>query len=188
MRLRIHAFGALAIGIAAGFAARAATVSGGASPSEVVTAFFRAYLTLPAGGGIPDAKARAVIEPYLSPALDQLLIAADQAEDRYAATTKNEDPPLWEGDVFSSNFEGVSSFGSPDCNWTGARGTCSVMLTYDDKTAKPVTWTDKIRVVEVGQAWLVDDIEYGGAWDFGNKGTLKDNLMRVIEDAKETAQ
>jgi len=155
------------------------------SPTDVTGGFYNAYRTLPPGGGIPDAKARAAIEPYITPALDQLLIAAAGAEDEYATATRHKSPPLWEGDIFTSNFEGVTSVGNPVCNWSGAKGTCDVMLTYDDKSGRPVSWTDKVMLVENGADWRIDDIAYGATWDFGNKGTLRENLKEVIEEAKK---
>ena len=49
-------------------------------------------------------------------------------------------------------------------------------LTYQDKGQKPVSWTDTIYLVNTPAGWRVDDIGYGGAWDFGNKGRLSQTL------------
>ena len=38
--------------------------------------------------------------------------------------------------------------------------------------------------VSTDKGWRVDDIVYGGAWDFGNKGRLSDTLKAVVAESK----
>ena len=57
--------------------------------------------------GIPDAGARARLQPSLSPALNKLLSDAAAAQARFSAKIKDS-PPLIEGDLFSSLFEGAT--------------------------------------------------------------------------------
>src|SRR5205823_4985973 len=64
--------------------------------------------------GVPDTKQRAKYQPFVSPELNKLLADADAAEARY--TKANPDsPPMMEGDLFSPNFEGISSFKVGTC-------------------------------------------------------------------------
>ena len=35
------------------------------------------------------------------------------------------------------------------------------------------------------QGWRVDDIGYGGTWDFGNKGKMTETLRMVIHDSNQ---
>ena len=63
-----------------------------------------------------------------------------------------------------------------------------VLLTYDPgKTSnpkdKPFTWTDIAYLVNTPQGWRVDDIGFGGNWDFGNKGRMSETLKMVIRTA-----
>ena len=55
-------------------------------------------------------------------------------------------------------------------------------LTYDDRKDKPLSWTDTVYLVHSDAGWRVDDIAYGGTWDFGNKGRLTRTLKGAIEE------
>jgi hypothetical protein len=138
--------------------------------------------------GIPDAKQHAKYAPYISPELDKLLADGDEAESRYAAANKDS-PPLVEGDLFSPNFEGITRFKISACQANAHGGQCAAMLTYDDGKKspkdKPLDWNDTVRLVRTPAGWRVDDIAYGGSWDFGNHGTLKVVLKDAISNAGE---
>jgi hypothetical protein len=165
----------------------AASADAPADMARTADGFYGAYSTFHPSDGIPDAKGRAKYAPFISPALDQLLQDGDQAEDRFAKANKNP-PPLIEGDLFSSNFEGATSFRLGACAQSGKAGKCAVALTYDpgktnNPKDKPITWTDTLYLVETSAGWKVDDIGYGGTWDFGNKGRMTGTLKSVIADA-----
>lgn len=134
-------------------------------------------------GGIPDAKGRARLAPYLSPALNRLLADGAAAEKRYAASTKGQAPPLLEGDLFTSMFEGALAFKIGDCDVKDGRGRCAVVLSYDVPDQKPQHWTDTVVLVQTPSGWGVDNIDYGGHWPFANTGTLKENLSYAIQNA-----
>ena len=164
------------------------------SMMDVVNKFFAAYRTVEVSDGIPDDKVRPKYEPYITPALDQLLIQGHQAEIRYAKATQNDSPPLMEGDVFTSNFEGATSYTVKSCTATGKTGSCKVALIYDDSKSdnrhggppdKPFGWTDTVYLVLTGNGWRVDDIGYGGSWSFGNKGKLTTALKGAIAESKQ---
>ncbi|HTT98293.1 MAG TPA: hypothetical protein VMF58_09600 [Rhizomicrobium sp.] len=157
--------------------------------AKVVGGFYAAYSTFHPSDGIPDAKARAKYEPSISPALDALLKKGDAAEDKFAKANKDS-PPLLEGDLFTSNFEGATAFRIGACAGDAKAGHCAVTLTYDpgktnNPKDKPFTWTDTAYLVNTPGGWRVDDIGYGGTWDFGNKGKMTDTLRSVIRDSSE---
>ena len=95
---------------------------------------------------------------------------AVKAEERHAKAIAGKEPPMMQGDTFSSLFEGVSEFVLESCENSNVDpvGKCKVKLTYDPK----------------GRAvlWRVGYIEYGGTWAFGNKGKLSDSLKAVIAE------
>ena len=162
-----------------------------AADSDAMTAdvkgFYAAYQTFHPSDGIPDAKARAKYAPYISAGLNQLLAQADMAEDKFAAANKDS-PPLIEGDLFTANFEGATAVRIGACAADGKTGHCAIELTYDPgKTGnpkdKPFHWTDTAWLVNEQGGWRVDDIGYGGNWDFGNKGRMRDTLKMAIADA-----
>ena len=143
--------------------------------------FYGVYMTLHPSDGIPDARTRAKFAPYVSPALEQLFVAGEEAEQRYDAATKHQSPPLIEGDPFTPNFEGATAFKIGACQSDAKGGHCAVALIYDDRKDKQLGWTDIVYLVRTPQGFRVDDIAYGGNADFGNKGRLTDTLRGAIE-------
>jgi len=173
----------LLAGTSASFAA------GSDEMGKIVDGFYGAYSTFHPSDGIPDANARAKYAPFVSPALEALLKKSDKAEDEFAKVNKDS-PPLIEGDLFTANFEGATAYKVGVCGGDAKAGHCAVSLTYDpgktnNPKDKPFTWTDTIYLVETPQGWRVDDIGYGGTWDFGNKGKLTETLHSVIRDSSE---
>jgi hypothetical protein len=167
----------------------AASADAPADMAKAVQGFYGAYSTFHPSDGIPDAKGRAKYQPFISPALDKLLAQGDQAEDKFAKANKDS-PPLIEGDLFTSNFEGATAFKLGACTAAAKAGQCKVVLTYDpgktnNPKDKPFSWTDTVYLVETPQGWRVDDIGYGGTWDFGNKGLMSKVLKDAITDASD---
>jgi hypothetical protein len=165
----------------------AACADAAADMTKVVDGFYHAYSSFHPSDGIPDAKGRAKYGPYISPALDKLLADGDHAEDRFEKANKDS-PPLIEGDLFTSNFEGATAYKLGACTASGAKGTCKVTLTDDpgktnNPKDKPFSWTDTVYLVQTPSGWRVDDIGYGGSWDFGNKGRMSDTIKSAIKDS-----
>jgi hypothetical protein len=159
--------------------------------SAAAKGFYAVYGTLHPSDGIPDAKSRTKFEPFISPALDHLLIEADAAEKRFAEVTKNMSPPLIEGDLFTSNFEGANSWSVGPCETDAAAARCKVA--FGDRggsieAAKPVNWTDTIYLVRTSAGWRVDDIAYGASWAFANTGRLTATLRSAIRDGNNATQ
>lgn len=146
---------------------------------SVASGFYGVYRTFHPSDGIPSAADRARYAPFLSPTLEQLLGKAEAAQARFAKANKDS-PPLLEGDIFTSMFEGATSVAVGVCNGDGARGRCEVKLEYVDKGIKPTTWSDAVLLVNTPAGWRIDDIDYGGGWAFGNKGKLSELLKQTI--------
>lgn len=154
------------------------------TPEETAKAFYAAYATFRLSDGIPDDRARAVYEPVISPALSKLLAKASAAEHGFLKSHKDS-PPLIEGDLFTSNFEGATSFHVGRCDTGGGEAQCGVDLSYARAGEKPVLWTDSLKLVAIGSEWRVDDIAYGGKSAFGNTGRLTQTLAQAIREAGE---
>jgi hypothetical protein len=148
--------------------------------AAAVNGFYGVYRTFHPSDGIPSAEDRAKYAPYLSPALESLLSEAEAAERRFSKANKDS-PPLVEGDLFTSMFEGATSVEVGACTGDSTKGRCSVRLVYDDKSAKPTLWNDTVFLVNTPAGWRVDDIAYGGNWSFGNKGRLTQLLRQTVE-------
>lgn len=160
------------------------------SATAVAEDFYAAYSTFDPSDGIPDAKGRAKIEPYISPVLENLLVQGEAAERHFKAATKNMSPPLIEGDLFTSNFEGATSYHVGTCKIDASTARCTVALGYRSgpEDSKPINWSDTIWLVRGPAGWKIDDIAYGGSWDFGNKGRLQETLQSAIRDGNGAAQ
>lgn len=177
------------------FAAAGATmIASGAHSDEAADmakaadGFYAAYATFHPSDGIPDSGGRARYAPFISPALDKLLTQGSEAEQKFAKANKGS-PPLIEGDLFTSNFEGATSYKVGACKGDAKMGPCTVALTYDDRKSnpkdKPLNWNDTVYLVATPKGWRVDDIGYGASWDFGNKGKLSETVKSAIANASE---
>jgi len=142
--------------------------------------FYGVYKSFHSSDGIPDPAGRAKYQPFLS---DKLATLLDQAGNADAAfSVKNKDaPPLVEGDIFTSLFEGANTISVGTCSGDAQRGQCAVALSHTAPRDKPVSWTDTVYLVRTPSGWRVDDIGYGGGWDFGNKGRLSQTLGEVLQ-------
>ena len=144
--------------------------------------FYAQTAGLSRGGGIPGAAARLKLGPLLTPGLNKSLADAATAEDRFKAKHKDS-PPLIEGDIFSSLFEGPTAWKVGACSGDAQIARCSVSLTHQDQGQKPATWTDTLVLSNQG-GWKVDDIAFDANFAFGNTGTLSDMLKMVLSEAR----
>jgi hypothetical protein len=140
--------------------------------------FYTAYESLGPINGLLDAKARARLEPFVSPALERALSAAAMAQKGFQTANKNA-PPVLEGDIFTSHFEGATSFKVGGCQGGAKTAQCAALLTYQKGKAPPLQWTDTLYLVKTDGGWRVDDIGYGGQWRFANQGRLRATLAVV---------
>ena len=149
--------------------------------SAAANGFYGVYRTFHPSDGVPGDSDRAKYEPFISPGLDALLKQAGEAEARFAKANKDS-PPLIEGDLFSSLFEGATavSVGSCTADRAARTGKCVANLVYTDPRSKPTNWNDTLLLVRTPDGWKVDDIVYGGNWAFGNKGKLSETLKQAI--------
>jgi hypothetical protein len=159
-------------------------------PATAVNDFYGVYSSQHAQGiGIPDATVRLRLQPVLSPRLNKQLSDAASAQARLTAKVKNAVPPVLEGDIFSSLFEGAGAWKVGACQTnaqTGAKtARCSVALSYvpppaAGAKAKPANWNDTVLLVNTPQGWKVDDVVYDAGFAFGNTGQLSEMLGMVI--------
>jgi hypothetical protein len=146
---------------------------------KTVNSFYSVYLAVHPSG-VPSEKELQKFKPYISVTLEKLLQEADQAEQKYTKTTKGEVPPLVEGDLFTSSFEGATSYKVLSCD--AKTSSCMVELHYVEAGSKPFTWKDRVYLVKDSRGWLVDDLEFLGDWQFMHKGKLQDLLKDVVKE------
>jgi hypothetical protein len=155
-------------------------------PAAAVNDFYDVYASQHAQGvGIPDATVRLRFQPVLSPRLNRQLTDAATAQARLTAKVKNAVPPVLEGDIFSSLFEGAGAWKVGACQASAKTARCSVALSYTPAPAagpkaKPANWNDTVLLVNTPQGWKVDDVVYDAGFAFGNTGRLSEMLAMVI--------
>ena len=168
--------------LAAGLSAVPSIAADASSPARVANDFYAVYATFHPSDGIPDAAGRAKYGPFLSPEFEKLLADANAAEARFLKANKGS-PPLIEGDLFTSMFEGATAYKVGACTDEQTNASCPVDLTYSDKKAAPVHWTDTVYLTKTNAGWRVDDIGYGASWAFANKGRATTVLRQTIADS-----
>lgn len=156
-------------------------------PASAVSGFYDVYATQHAsGGGIPDATGRLRYSAVLTPRLNKQIADAAAAQARLSAKVKNAVPPMLEGDIFTSLFEGATDWQIGECRGDARMARCPVALTHavkslaGQKPEKPSHWTDTVMVVKTPQGWKVDDVAYDAGFAFGNTGKLSDMLAMVV--------
>jgi hypothetical protein len=147
------------------------------APQEAARAFYAVYAQHPSDGIPGKARYAAVV----TPALAALLERAGAADEAFRKTNKAA-PPLVEGDLFTSLFEGATAARVGACRTTGAHAACPVELSYDDHK-KPLHWSDTVYLAETPKGWRVEDIGYGAPWPFANKGRLTQTLQQLAANA-----
>jgi len=118
--------------------------------------------------------------PRATPALTEAIKRAQKEQADFMKKFPDEKPPWVDGDLFSSLFEGPQRFEIGDAKIIGDRAEVPVTCvhTYGGDTAK---WTDIIILTKSEKGWLVDDLRYGGTWDFAAVGTLREALAPEAE-------
>lgn len=147
------------------------------SPEKVVSSFYELCIKERVTGLPTDDQFESMRE-MLSDDILGLLADARMEQAEFARENPDEKPPWIEGDLFSSLFEGPTSFTVGAAVIEGDRATLTVSFA-DDGTddGKPFEWKDDVLlIIDVNNEWKIDDIEYRGAWDFASRGRLSEAL------------
>ncbi len=163
---------------------------GPAPPSPVVVAFYSLRIVAQSTGAPTEDQLRQ-FAPFLSDTLAALLRTASAMREQAIIRSPSEKPPFAEGDLFSSLFEGPTTFLVLRDSAASAQRKVVVRFTYI-QNGDSYAWTD---TVQLGQKRLgkkrpfdvIEDIAYGGAGEFGNKGTLRRNLELALTAAASSA-
>ncbi len=150
------------------------------APAQRVSALLQAYQTQ-SFRGLPSAEQAAALAPHLSSRLKDLLRAARAGQQAYRSQFPDDKPPMVDGDLFSSLFEGATGFTVGAVSKAGDTASVSINYVYAEPDGGRVmqAWSDQVWLVRVGDLWLVDDIEYRGGWDFSVRGRLSAALIET---------
>ena len=149
------------------------------TPTGVVERFYAKRIDSRMTGAPTPAELESVA-PYLTPELRDLLAEARTLHDQEEIAAPDEKPAFAEGDLFSSLFEGPTSFRvvGDEGGKLGPRRV-AVRFTYAN-AAEAMSWEDNVVVVHQEGGWAIADVEYEGDWDFASKGTLRSSLKGAL--------
>ena len=157
---------------------------------RLITGFYQQHLKTHSPG-IPGADELTQLRPFLSQALFALLSQASDTETKYHAAAEDPVPPLVDGDLFTSLFEGATSFAVDSCESEDNRASCLVAFRYagssgDGGNSAGQTgeerWKDKLLLVKENQQWRIDDIEFIGSGQSAQREYLTDTLTSIVKD------
>lgn len=160
-----------------------ATATGSASPEAKCTGqdprvLVRAFYEDDVGddGGLPSQEAMSKLKPIFSQRLTAAIEHARFVQHEFIRIHPGDKPPYIEGSLFGSLFEGFTAVEGVTTKVGSAPATISVALVYDDGNNAPVRWSDDVLLLCEQGKWRIDDVEYGGDWDFSTKGRLREGL------------
>lgn len=143
-----------------------------AMAAEPAQNFLKAYKNLKFEG-LPNKAQLQKLSPHLSAGL-QSAIKGAQAVQAHCMKKFPDEKPMWiEGDMFSSNFEGFTSFNVASSD----RAKAIIEFEYVEKDQK-VAWKDELVFVTEKGKLVIDDVRYGRTQGFtsGFGGSLKKSL------------
>ncbi|MCA1324857.1 DUF3828 domain-containing protein [Herbaspirillum sp. alder98] len=146
--------------------------------ADVVDNFYRIHLKANAPG-LPSPEELQQLQPLVSRALHTLLTRAEAAESRYHGLAGNQAPPLVEGDLMTSLYEGATGFSVESCETDQQRASCQVQFRYR-KEGSDEAWSDKVLLVQEERQWRIDDIEFIGLDQSSHREYLSDTLSDAI--------
>jgi len=147
-------------------------------PAAPVEGLYRALIDSRVTGA-PLVGQLATISPFISADLRALLDSARAIRAAEATAQPDEKPSFAEGDLFTSLFEGPTSFTLLPA--VAVAGEHRVPVRFRDERPLPaVEWTDTVLVRAEGGRWVVADVVYGGTWDFANQGGLVASLRDAL--------
>jgi len=151
----------------------------------VVSSFYETILTFK-DGGVPSRKNIDRLSSFISADFRNLLRAARTAEDKHFQRTKNTEPPLVEGSLFYSLFEGADKYTAIKLEPDKKPVSYLVNLQYRDPYGKHeiAQWQDRAVLIQENNKWVVHDLELLGKWQFGAKGKLSEILQEVIKEGE----
>jgi hypothetical protein len=144
------------------------------SATTLVTDFYELRLRL-GRTGLPDETEMKAYRAFLCPPLAAAMDSARVRQRAFIDEHPDDKPPLVEGDLFSSLFEGVEVATPMGTEVTGDSARVNMSMRFGEGD-QAVRWKDAVVLGKDQGSWCIADVEYRGDWPFANKGTLSKTL------------
>lgn len=148
--------------------------------TKVIRQFYELVIHRPERG-LPSREFLKQLAPYVSDQLEDELKQAIAAEERHQKLVEGKEPPLVEGALFFSLFEGADRVKKFVPEGMQNQNAFQVSFEYGD-TNKPkelTKWKDRVEMIQEHGQWVINDIEYQAPWPFALKGKLSELLVMV---------
>lgn len=154
---------------------QSARPSGALSLNELIS--FRHFLSVPLFDLLKDASVADETRKANATAA-----ASDAAADTDSTDDAEPAPPLLDGDIFTANPAGASTFRVVNCEMQERDSVCAVELVYSDARLKaPTKWTDHVQLTRDARGWVIDNVEYAKGAAPMRSGNLQDTLRRALK-------
>jgi len=153
------------------------------SPRAAIDRFLQFYFH-EYRSGLPSERERAALSPMVTRGFSAALEAAAHAERCAYGKHQGTEPPLIQGDLFSSLFEKANAvLGINEDSNDGA--TAEYTLDFEYRTpgdpGQVSKWHDGVHLVRIDGAWLIDDFMHRGEWQFTSQGSVKSLLTATAD-------
>lgn len=125
--------------------------------------------------GLPDKEQLKELSPFLSSQIVTLIKRDQKKQAAFIKKHPDEKPPWAEGDLFSSLFEGRTSYQIGKTRTKGSTREVDVYLHFVADTDK-VKWTDTAVLRREGSKWVISNILFKGNWQFKSGNSLLNAL------------
>lgn len=132
--------------------------------------------------GMPSEGERAALSPMVTLEFLAALEAAARSESCAYRRHQGAEPPLIQGDLFSSLFEkasGVLGINEVSNDGMAAEYTLDFEYRTPGEPGQVLKWHDGVQLVRSEGAWLIDDFVHRGDWQFTSQGSVKSMLTAV---------
>ena len=137
---------------------------------------FYARIMADAPSGLPSSESMLKLAPLMTSSMRAAVEKARVRQQAFIAAHPDDKPGFIEGSLFTSLFEGPSVLESATATDSGDRAVVDVGFVHAEAGAEAFRWKDQALLRCEQNHWRLDDVRYGGDWDFASKGQLKQAL------------
>lgn len=152
----------------------AVTTTSGQTAAKTAEDFYAKLAELKVRG-LPDDQQLVALSPYLAEPIVARIKLDRKKQADFVKKHPEEKPPWIEGDLFSSLFEGPTSYEVGKSRVVSGATHVDVKLAFtgDGQTSN---WTDTAILKKTGGKWKITNILYKGKWQFKNGSSLLNAL------------